>query len=193
MGCLYQAVNIITGKRYIGVTVASLEKRKSQHLRTSRRGSTYYFHTALRKYGEDSFKWEEIVQADCKDFLYSLEKDYLASLLLSGESLYNTAPGGRGGSQKGRSHKKEAKTRLRSDKHHLWGTRQSKETRLKRSGENHGRAKLTSEQVLQIRLAFLDGSSLTQLSNDFDVGITTVGHITSGNTWSHVGWPIAYG
>ena len=57
---LYMARNIITNDFYIGVTSAVLYKRKSQHLYSVKNNSKFYFHNAIRKYGEENFIWTKI-------------------------------------------------------------------------------------------------------------------------------------
>lgn len=49
------------GKCYIGQTIQDPNRRRLEHLAHSRNSpSTYHFHNALRKYGEDAFTYEVI-------------------------------------------------------------------------------------------------------------------------------------
>lgn len=51
-------------------------------------------------------------------------------------------------------------------------------------GENHGRAILTQEQVLQIRSLYSPRKyTITRLSNEFNVGRTTIMHILKNESW----------
>lgn len=54
MGCIYMYTNKINGKRYVGQTTRTLEKRHCQHLFQHES----YFDRALQKYGEDNFTLE---------------------------------------------------------------------------------------------------------------------------------------
>lgn len=53
MGIIYRAINKINGKGYIGLTTRSLQERKDEHIKSARiESDNYYFHKAIRKYGE---------------------------------------------------------------------------------------------------------------------------------------------
>ena len=57
-GIIYGSRNIVNGKWYVGLTTAGLEKRRRQHLIDARYNrDRCVFHSAIRKYGEDSFEW----------------------------------------------------------------------------------------------------------------------------------------
>lgn len=88
---IYRAHNPITGKSYIGKTSIGLDWRRKEHIKKSRNGSPFYFHNALRKYG-DIFEWsilEENVSSDRE--LYWIER---YDTFNSG---YNMTKGGDGG------------------------------------------------------------------------------------------------
>ena len=59
MGVIYKATCSKTGKSYIGQTIRELEQRKREHFKAQ---DDYYFHTELRKYGDENFSWEIIEQ-----------------------------------------------------------------------------------------------------------------------------------
>lgn len=59
-------------------------------------------------------------------------------------------------------------------------------------GAQNGRAKLTSQQVIEIRQRFVKGESYCQLASAFGTGATTIGHIVNGRTWKHVDGPITH-
>ncbi len=76
---IYKATNTINGKCYIGKTVYSLKKRKSDHLSEAKtKSNNYYFHNAIRKYGKDAFIWN-IVDDTCEteDELNMMEYHYI--------------------------------------------------------------------------------------------------------------------
>lgn len=53
-------------------------------------------------------------------------------------------------------------------------------------GENHGRAKLTDEQVREMRERFKAGESNALLAADYSLNRQIVRNITSGKTWKHL-------
>lgn len=62
MTIIYSWKNNTNGKRYVGQTKHP-EQRKRNHLHEAfEKGSDYYFHRALRKYGEDSFTYEVLAE-----------------------------------------------------------------------------------------------------------------------------------
>lgn len=75
MTIVYSWKNSINGKRYIGQTKHP-EQRKRNHLHEAfQKDSDYYFHRALRKYGEDSFTYE--ILADLGDNPKQSYVDYM--------------------------------------------------------------------------------------------------------------------
>lgn len=55
-----------------------------------------------------------------------------------------------------------------------------------RSGEKNGRAKLTSEQVAEIRQLHAEGKSYRDLASAYGVNYSHVGHIVNGDNWAVV-------
>lgn len=55
-----------------------------------------------------------------------------------------------------------------------------------RRGENHGRAKLTMEDVLEIRGRYLDGQPFEFIGVKFGVSAVTISSICKRRTWAHV-------
>ena len=53
-------------------------------------------------------------------------------------------------------------------------------------GERHGKAKLTGQQVRQIRALLNIGLSFAKIGRMFGVSSVTIGHIKSGTTWRHI-------
>ena len=97
---IYKSVNNINGKIYIGYTHKSLEKRIIEHRCNSKKGSSYLFHKAIRKYGEDNFSWEVILESKDKEYiLKEMEKFFIKeynSYFETGQG-YNMTYGGQGG------------------------------------------------------------------------------------------------
>lgn len=63
MAVIYKATNTVNGKSYIGIA-ADFENRKAVHLHNARKenGEKFYFHRAIRKYGETSFEWSILLE-----------------------------------------------------------------------------------------------------------------------------------
>lgn len=93
---VYQAINLINGKRYVGMTGGPLPRRISQH----KYGSTIsapkmVFHRAISKHGFDIFKWtiieENLTLSGAQELEMRLIKDWDLQVLG-----YNVADGGMG-------------------------------------------------------------------------------------------------
>jgi len=74
---IYKATNLINNKSYIGQTIRTIGTRKYQHIYDSNRNSSLIFHKAIRKYGEDNFKWEIICEAETQYELNKLERFHM--------------------------------------------------------------------------------------------------------------------
>ena len=76
---VYKATSQTTGKVYIGITINTLEYRKSQHERAAIEGKTYHFYNAIRKYGFSDFIFEVIEDnIDNIDTLSQRERYWIA-------------------------------------------------------------------------------------------------------------------
>lgn len=89
---VYQATNLINGKRYIGVTRCGLATRKSQHLYDARRGKINKFCSAIRRYGERAFVFS--VVCECSTYEEALRKE--VELIGALRPAYNLTSGGEG-------------------------------------------------------------------------------------------------
>jgi group I intron endonuclease len=79
---IYKITNIFTGKIYIGQTKGSLENRWKKHIQAARyklKSKTAII-GAIKKYGSDNFKIEQIDVADNKDEL-DIKEEFFASML----------------------------------------------------------------------------------------------------------------
>lgn len=61
---------------------------------------------------------------------------------------------------------------------------------LRARGEKNGSAKLTEQQVVEIRQRAAAGETFRAIADDFDVKDPIIFHIARGNSWKHVGGPI---
>lgn len=89
---VYMATNLTNGKKYIGVTKTTLEKRSQQHFAKAANGSKYKFHCAIRKYGRGSFKFE--VLHTLYDYREALQCEIETIDCIKPE--YNSTKGGEG-------------------------------------------------------------------------------------------------
>src|SRR5882672_6793324 len=90
---LYQAINAVNGKRYIGITGAGLGKRVVRHFKTARffkKGSA--IGAAIRKYGQRNITFSPL--AVCPDWDYAKKLEVAAIAAYAPE--YNLTKGGDG-------------------------------------------------------------------------------------------------
>jgi len=94
MPVVYMATNTVNGKRYIGATKFTLEKRKTAHLYAACRGSQDCgkFYNALRKYGSERFSWVTLAEYAHISEAFETEKRLISDL----KPEYNITSGGRG-------------------------------------------------------------------------------------------------
>lgn len=83
---VYEIVNKINGKFYVGKTV-NLKARKATHFSHARRGFNGPLYAAIRKYGEDNFEFEVI--AECPNDLCAQEHELMYIRLFEKSQLYN--------------------------------------------------------------------------------------------------------
>jgi group I intron endonuclease len=95
-GIIYCVTNTVSGKQYVGQTTYPLEVRWRYHLKSTRGGSTCALHCAIRKYGAESFKFEQLDVAESQDELNEREIHHVARLGTYGGG-YNLTPGGKVG------------------------------------------------------------------------------------------------
>lgn len=89
-GVIYEIKNLVNGKRYIGLTRLSAQKRWRQHVCRSRNKPSTYLHSAIAKYGEKNFEVTEIASCLSRDFLGELER----VIIVQEKPEYNQTSGG---------------------------------------------------------------------------------------------------
>jgi len=100
--CVYVVTNRLNGKKYVGQTWLSVERRWLAHCNDARsgRGFCRVFHAAIRKYGPENFSVETFPLLACstQDELDIAEQRMIAELKSLGPKGYNllAARGGRG-------------------------------------------------------------------------------------------------
>lgn len=93
---IYKATNTFNKKSYIGID-SEWPKRCRGHKSAAKRGSKFFFHNALRKYGFENFKWEILFQTEDYDHaLKDVEPFYIKFFDTFGERGYNMTSGGEG-------------------------------------------------------------------------------------------------
>lgn len=94
---IYLVTNLVNGKTYVGQTRQPILSRWSQHVYEAREGSSYFLHQAIRKYGKDSFKIEELYRADSQKELNEKERHFIQVYhSFCADSGYNQTMGGDG-------------------------------------------------------------------------------------------------
>ncbi len=86
-------------KSYIGWTAEGLNKRKDRHLLSTKNGSNFSVHNALRKYNGGSVLWEVLYETSDKEFSLTIMEPYFIRLYGSHYSTgrgYNMTLGGDG-------------------------------------------------------------------------------------------------
>ncbi len=90
---IYEIVNQVSGRRYIGMTKNSLATRMNQHRSAARRGLKSPLYNAMRYYGLENFVITELNIFDTKQECTDKE----IQLIAEDSNLYNLASGGEGG------------------------------------------------------------------------------------------------
>lgn len=94
---LYQIINTVNGKSYIGITKLSIHERWKGHIYSSKTPK-YPLHYAIAKYGSDVFSITLIEENTDRKYISSLEEPTIQRLKTHiSENGYNVAKGGYGG------------------------------------------------------------------------------------------------
>lgn len=144
MGIIYCFTNNINGKKYVGQTINPKERynnHKSSYKNPNSKEYNSLLHKAFRKYGFNNFTYEILAQnIDDIDILNQLEIAYIKQFNCKTPNGYNIEDGGKNG--------KKPKT-LEHRKKEIWG-----------------QAKLTEKEVIELRLAYKNKKSPTQIYNE---------------------------
>lgn len=154
---IYMVINLINNKKYIGQSKNIKKRFQSHHLVDYKNPNSCVYNTkfyqAIRKYGIENFQVEVLQLCDEKD-LDDLEIYYIKKFDTF-KNGYNSTEGGQFWSPNIHSTEVELKR---------------KETREKNQSlmsENHPRAKLTNQQVWEIRQRYIDGEPIKEIYQDF--------------------------
>ena len=138
---IYKATNILNNKTYIGQTIQPLERRKTDHLGKATHETTNYFHSAIRKYGKDNFRWQVICICSNVDLLNEQEQYYIA-FYDSINNGYNLRSGGENyilSKETKRKISKAMKGLMMGEKNHMYNKSHSEETKRKISESEKGK------------------------------------------------------
>lgn len=154
---IYMVTNLINNKKYIGQSKDIKKRFQSHHLSDYKNPHNCNYNTkfyqALRKYGLDNFE-VTILKLCSENQLDELEVKYIKEFD-SFHNGYNSTEGGQFWSPDIHSPEVELKRKL---------TREKNKSLM---SENHPRAKLTNQQVWDIRQRYIDGESVKDIYDDF--------------------------
>lgn len=177
---IYMVVNLLNNKKYIGQSKNIKRRFQSHHLSDYKNKNNCNYNTkfyqALRKYGIDNF--EVVVLKLCnEDKLDELEIKYIKEFDTF-KNGYNSTEGGQFWSPNIHSSECEEKRKI---------TREKNKSLM---SENHPRAKLTNQQVWDIRQRYINGESIKDIHKDFKDLYPNIGvlkRIILGQTYTTVG------
>lgn len=145
---IYKIENKINKKCYIGFT-DNYTRRFKDHKRFAKYGILTKFYNALRKYGEENFKWDIIYISSDKEDTHTIMEQLFIDLYNSINNGYNQKEGGKGGSLKGRILPPKSSEECKKISERQIGRKLSEETKNKISQANKGN-KFTKEQVCNL-------------------------------------------
>lgn len=145
MGLIYCFTNKENNKKYIGQTINSDKQRYSAHKSSYQRDSSSEYnsplHRAFRKYGFENFDYEILIDGiEDLEILNKLEIFYIKFYNTQIPNGYNVEAGGRNASK---TVTQERKEKL------MWD-----------------QAKLTKEEVIELRVAYKNGESPSKIYNE---------------------------
>jgi group I intron endonuclease len=119
-----------TNKYYIGQTIKSTHKRWLKHLCDAKNGCDFHFHKAIRKYGKEVFKVDELASVYSYDEANNLETLWISFLKANNSEFgYNLTTGGRSGYRpKCHKHSEQTKEKLKQKTLEHWSNVEFKET-----------------------------------------------------------------
>jgi group I intron endonuclease len=185
-GVIYKITNEVDGKFYIGST-NNLIKRYYTHINHIRTGKNTCVKLirAVNKHGEENFKFEIVCECSTDEILKT-EQEYIDSL----SPHYNIAK--IAGSNLGIKRTKETKLKKSVSQKENWKDEAYRTKHLEnlsknwKSGSSHKMAKLTEEQVIDIKKQLANGLLPKQVADILKVSYHSVKDIHRGKTWKHI-------
>lgn len=98
VGILYEVINLINNKKYIGITTQSLDERKRAHIKDSKsqRNSARSLQQAIKKHGKDNFIFTEVGKFNSIEDLENAEIELIKNENSLSPNGYNLDKGGKG-------------------------------------------------------------------------------------------------
>lgn len=179
---VYLIHNIVNNKVYVG-KAKDPTKRWQKHLRIAagkRQKEKFYIHRAIAKYGADNFVFS-VLQRFNTEQECDLAETYWISYFQSKDNDYgyNLTQGGEGVSGRVVSEATRQKQREKAT-----GRKHTEETLKAISGDNNHRAKLTFDEVKEIRHKFnFLRHTLVMLSKDYGISSRTIARVIYNQDW----------
>jgi group I intron endonuclease len=177
---VYLITNTVNGKRYVGQTIKSLEARWQQHklLKNCRA-----FHGAIKKYGEDKFIIESIIEPPTIELMDEFESEYIRRYCTLVPNGYNLTEGGRVPRHNSETKEKmslshKGTTHPGYNNKSYWTPEKREERSKKHRGVLSSTNRLSEEQVKEIRRLYATNQySQIEIGIMFSVNQTTISKI----------------
>jgi group I intron endonuclease len=197
---VYLIENIISGKKYIGITT-NPKTRWKRHVTISKNPKNKnhsFIHRAIRKWGIHNFQFSIIESAKSYDLAKTIEIDLITNLKQQKNELYNLTRGGDGvsGITFSAEECKRRSARVQGENNYFYGKS------LKGADNGHFgckmkphvkkilakcRQKISIDDVRDIRKKFDDGSwSQVALSKLYRLSSAQIHRIVKRKRWKHV-------
>tara|TARA_R110000824_G_scaffold157881_1_gene331445 strand:+ start:264 stop:905 length:642 start_codon:yes stop_codon:yes gene_type:complete len=186
---IYQVLNLVNGKRYVG-SASRLDTRRNTHWCQLRGGyhCNKHFQSAWNLYGEQAFRFEVLLVCDKENLLL-----YEQRFLDTWNPEYNKCPTAI--SSLGSICSEETKQRISRAKKGV--PHKNKRVGVKfpdkrkrdcaRPGERHGMAKLTEQQAKEVLLLCSQGElMMKEIAAQFSVSFSCVADLKYGRSWKHL-------
>lgn len=198
---VYIFQNIINLKIYIGIT-NDLKYRYSQHITHSKKPHIYipknhyqYIHRALHKHGKENFSFQILETFATREEVLEAEKFWIEYFRSWDKNYgYNLTRGGEGisGYKHSEEHKKKISKSLLGNTNAV-GTIHTEHWKqdmsIKHAGEKNAKAKITAQDVLDIRQFHLEtkmDNIFEFLSQRYNLSISGLEKIIYRKTWKHI-------
>jgi group I intron endonuclease len=185
-GIVYKITNEIDGKFYIGSTTNLIKRYYTHinHIRTNKNTCVKLIR-AVNKYGEENFKFEIVCECEIDEVLEN-EQKYMDIL----KPHYNIAK--IAGNNLGIKRTKEVKLKKSILQKEKWKDEDYRNKHIEKLsknwkvGSNHKMAKLTEEQVIEIKKQLSKSFLPKQVSDNLKLSYHSVKDIHRGKTWKHI-------
>lgn len=184
---IYKVQNNVNQKVYIGKTAKTLNERKKTHLKNVRMGIKTHFYDSIRKYGEESFTWCELLSCNSVDILNEMEIMFIDKFN-SYKDGYNMTLGGDGGDTISNKSVSDKKNQGAKKGNIPW----NKGKKMKEMGytfydSRKGRSPLTFEQKIQHSIRIINSEKYKNgLANRHHGMSKKVIRISDGKTWETI-------